>query len=191
LKVDDKTEERQMGILLNAVFLFLAIAGVIFSLFILIRNVKDKKRAEPVFRLSYSGEYTEKHFWTREMILIIVIIQCLGFFKLWMPVNGALFILIILLLFVFYSQLSRGVIGKNGILSAAHFYSWDTVQSVEWVTGLQADNPGYPKWGLVRFHVESKRVEFIIKKKVEDDVRKYVETQMALHYNKTGLADKS
>ena len=167
-----------MGIL-NAIFILLISLGLVYSTLLIIINIKDKKKAVPIYKLSYSGEYTQKNFWTKEIILLIILTQGFGFFKLWFAVNVLLLILIVLLIALFFLQLSRGVLGKKGIVSATRFYRWDQIESVEWITDLQADNPGYPSWGLVRFHADKRIVEFIIKKKVEEEVRSFVEKEMA------------
>jgi hypothetical protein len=168
-----------MGILLNAVFSLLISSGIIFAIFVFIGNLKDKKKAVPIYKLSYSGEYSQKSFWTKEILLLIILIQGFSFIKLWLPVNILMVLLIAILTLLYFSQLSRGVLGENGIVSATKFYSWNQIDSVEWITGMQADNPGYPSWGLVRFHIGNRTVEFIIKKKIEDEARSFIERQVA------------
>ncbi|WNB91281.1 hypothetical protein [Bacillus sp. NEB1478] len=167
-----------MGIL-NAFLVLLISLGLVYSILLIIRKFKEKKKAFPIYKLSYSGEYAQKNIWTKEIILLIILFQGLGFLKLWFAVNILLLTLIVLLIALFFLQLSRGVLGEMGIVSATRFYRWDEINSVEWITDLQADNPGYPSWGLVRFHAEKRTVEFIIKKKVEEEVRSFVEQQMA------------
>ncbi len=131
-------------LIVNIVFFLCVSLGIAYNILIIIRNVKDKKKADPIYKLSYSGEYTQKNFWTKEIILLTILIQGLGLFKLWFSVNFLIITLIVILIALFFSQLSRGVLGKRGIVSATRFYRWDQIKSVEWVTDLQADNPGYP-----------------------------------------------
>lgn len=169
-----------MGILLDVVFGCLIATGIGVSLYYLYKNIKDKKRAVPVFGLSYSGEYTQKNFWTSEIIIVVVITQGFGFLKLSLPVNFLMICLLVILTLLYFTQILRGAIGKKGVVSATTFYNWQQIDSVDWITGLQAENPGYPSWGLVRFHTGNKYVEFVIKKKEEDKVRSFVEKQMNL-----------
>ncbi|MFG6497685.1 hypothetical protein P8610_20175 [Fictibacillus sp. UD] len=169
-----------MGILLDVVFGILIASGIGIALYHLFKNFKDKKRAVPVYGLSYSGEYTQKNFWTNEIIIVVVVTQGFGFLKLSMPVNILMICLLVILTLLYFTQILRGAIGQKGVVSATKFYNWKQIDSVDWITGLQAENPGYPSWGLVRFHAGDKYVEFVIKKKEEDNVRSFVEKQMNL-----------
>ncbi|OOE12840.1 hypothetical protein [Fictibacillus arsenicus] len=167
-----------MGLILDIVFAIVITAGIGIAIFYFIKNIRDKKKSVPVYGLSYSGEYTQKNFWTNEIVIFAIITQGFSFLKLSLIVNIMMLSLILMLIFLYFTQILRGAIGKNGIVSAKHFYEWRQVDSVEWITGLQAENPGYPSWGLVRFHTGSRYVEFIIKKKAEEEVRSFVEEKM-------------
>jgi hypothetical protein len=168
-----------VDILLNVVFILLLGAGIVFCLRFFIRNMMDKKKVIPVFKLSYSGEFVQKTFWTNEIIIVLVLTQGFGFLKLWLSVNFLMLIFIALLILLYFYQMTRGSLGKQGVLGNK-LYTWQQIDSVEWITGLQAENPGYPSWGLVRFHAGDKYLEFVIKKKVEEDVRQFVEERMSL-----------
>ncbi|MFE1245487.1 hypothetical protein ACFW35_15255 [Fictibacillus sp. NPDC058756] len=167
-----------MGAMLDIVFAIIISGGIGMVIYYFFKNIIDKKKSEPVFGLSYSGEYTQKNFWTNEIVIFAIITQGYSFLKLSLIVNIMMLCLILMLIFLYFTQIWRGSIGKNGIVSAKHFYEWRQVDSVEWITGLQAENPGYPSWGLVRFHTGSLYVEFIIKKKAEEEVRSFVEEKM-------------
>jgi hypothetical protein len=167
-----------MGAMLDIVFAIIISAGIGMAIYYFFKNINDKKKSEPVYGLSYSGEYTQKNFWTNEIVIFAIITQGFSFLKLSLIVNIMMLCLILMLIFLYFTQIWRGAIGKNGIVSAKHFYEWGQVDSVEWITGLQAENPGYPSWGLVRFHTGSRYVEFIIKKKAEEEVRSFVEEKM-------------
>lgn len=167
-----------MGAMLDVVFAIIIFAGMGMAIYYFFKNINDKKKSEPVYGLSYSGEYTQKNFWTNEIVIIVIITQGFGFLKLSLAVNIMMLCLIVILTLLYFTQILRGAIGKNGIVSAKHFYEWRQVDSVEWITGLQAENPGYPSWGFVRFHTGSRYVEFIIKKKAEEEVRSFVEEKM-------------
>lgn len=169
-----------MGTALNIVFAIIILAGIGMAVFNFCKNINDKKKAVPVFGLSYSGEYTQKNFWTNEIVIFVIITQGFSFLKLSLIVNIMMICLILILILLYFTQIWRGAIGKKGIVSAKKFYKWNQVDSVEWITGLQAENPGYPSWGLVRFHTGDRYVEFIIKKKVEEEVRSFVEKQLTL-----------
>jgi hypothetical protein len=163
---------------LNILFAIIIVTAIGVAIFYFIKNIKDKRKAVPVFGLSYSGEYTQKNFWTNEIVIFVIITQGYSFLKLSLIVNIMMICLVVILILLYFTQIWRGAIGKNGIVSAKNFYEWRQVDSVEWITGLQAENPGYPSWGLVRFYTDGRYVEFIIKKKVEDEVRSFVDEQM-------------
>jgi hypothetical protein len=167
-----------MGSVLDIVFAIIIAAGIGIAIYYFFKNIKDKKRSVPVYGLSYSGEYTQKNFWTNEIVIFAILTQGYSFLKLSLIVNMMMLCLILMLIFLYFTQIFRGAIGKHGIVSAKNFYGWRQVDSVEWITGLQAENPGYPSWGLVRFHTGSRYVEFIIKKKLEPEVRSFVEEKM-------------
>ncbi|MCM3717338.1 hypothetical protein [Fictibacillus phosphorivorans] len=137
-----------MGLIIDIVLSIFIMTGIGTAVFYLIKNIHDKKKSVPVFGLSYSGEYTQKNFWTYEIVIIVIITQGFGFLKLSLPVNVMMLSLILILILLYFTQILRGAVGMNGIVSAKHFYEWQQVDSVEWITGLQADNPGYPNWGL-------------------------------------------
>ena len=169
-----------MELFLNVFFGILIVLGIIAAVYYLLKNVKDKKRAIPVYGLSYSGEYTQKNFWTHEIMIVVIITQGFGLLKLSMPVNVLMICLLVFLTLLYFTQIWRGAIGKRGVVSATKFYDWHQIDSVDWITGLQAENPGYPSWGLVRFHTGERYVEFVIKKKAEEEVRSFVEERMNL-----------
>jgi hypothetical protein len=169
-----------LGNVINLVVGSLIILGIGITIYYLIKNIRDKKRAVPVYGLSYSGEYSKKKFWTNEIIMIVIVTQGFGLLKLSMTVNILMLSFVIILIILYFTQIWRGAIGKNGIVSATKFYDWKQIDKVDWITGLQAENPGYPTWGLVRFYMGNHYVEFIIKKKIEDEVRTFVKEQLEL-----------
>ncbi|WLD94498.1 hypothetical protein [Alkalihalobacillus sp. AL-G] len=167
-----------MAIVINIVFAILIVMGIGVAFYYLIKNFRDKKRVVPVYGLSYSGEYTQKNFWTNEIIILVIITQGFGLLKLSMTVNILMICFLVILTVLYFTQIWRGAIGKKGVVSATKFYNWKQIDTVDWITGLQAENPGYPSWGLVRFYIGHHYVEFVIKKKIEDEVRTFVEEQM-------------
>lgn len=169
-----------MANVINVVVAILIVIGIGVAVYYFVKNVRDKKRAVPVYGLSYSGEYTQKKFWTNEIIILVVLTQGFGLLKLSMTVNILMIGFIVILTLLYFTQIWRGTIGKKGIVSATKFYDWKQIDTVDWITGLQAENPGYPTWGLVRFYTGNRYVEFVIKKKIEDEVRNFVKEQMEL-----------
>lgn len=169
-----------MANVINMVFAILIVIGIGVAVYYLVKNFGDKKRAVPVYGLSYSGEYSQKNFWTNEIIILAIVTEGFGLLKLSMTVNILMICFILILTFLYFTQIWRGTIGKKGVVSATKFYDWKQIDTVDWITGLQAENPGYPSWGLVRFYTGNHYVEFVIKKKIEDEVRTFVKEQMDL-----------
>jgi hypothetical protein len=169
-----------MGLAWEAAAAILLLTGMGMAVFYMLKNKKDRKKSIPVFKLSYSGEYIQKKFWANEIIIIGILTQGFGILKLSLLLNIMMLSLIGLFTLLYLTQIRYGVIGKTGIVSATKYYGWGQVDSVEWITGLKAENPGYPSWGLVRFHIRDRYVEFIVKKKQEEDVRSFVDQQMTL-----------
>ncbi|MET3696559.1 hypothetical protein SAMN05877753_103196 [Bacillus oleivorans] len=169
-----------MANVINVAFAILIVMGIGVAVYYLVKNFRDKKRVVPVYGLSYSGEYTQKNFWTNEIFILVILTQGFGLLKLSMTVNILMICFLIILTVLYFTQIWRGAIGKKGVVSATKFYDWKQIDTVDWITGLQAENPGYPSWGLVRFYIGNHYVEFVIKKKIEDEVRTFVEEQMDL-----------